>query len=59
MERCANARLIAAAPDLLAALKGAQRIIERDFPNGTLAADVRAAIAKATQSVPSPQSDLT
>lgn len=55
----ANARLIAAAPDLLAALKGAQRIVERDFPNGTVAVDIRAAISKATSPASSPQSDLT
>lgn len=42
------ARLIAAAPELLAVMKSALRILERDFPNGQLVIDARAAIAAAT-----------
>jgi hypothetical protein len=40
----ANARLIAAAPEMLAALKAAQEILER---NGIVRSEVEAAIAKA------------
>lgn len=51
-EQLANARLIAAAPDLLAALGAAQWMLERDFideqKRGVLE-KVNAAIAKATQ----------
>lgn len=45
----ANARLIAAAPDLLAALITAERIVGRAFPNGQDHTDLRAAIARATE----------
>jgi len=44
----ANARLIAAAPDLLAALIACQTIINREAPDGHIAYSMRAAIAKAT-----------
>ena len=44
----ANARLIAAAPELLAALIACQTIINREVPDGHIAASMRAAIAKAT-----------
>lgn len=47
-ERDANARLIAAAPDLLAALEAAADLMEQeDFATLTLVPKLRAAIAKA------------
>lgn len=47
-ERLANARLIAAAPDLLAAAIDALETFERRFPDSPTAHDLRAAIARAT-----------
>jgi hypothetical protein len=47
-EKTANARLIAAAPDLLAAAIDALETFERRFPDSPTAHDLRAAIAKAT-----------
>lgn len=43
----ANARLIAAAPEMLDALRTAEKIVGREFPNGQGIIDIRAAIAKA------------
>lgn len=43
----ANARLIAAAPDLLAALEAAQDAIEADLHDGPTLRQIKAAIAKA------------
>ncbi len=46
----ADARLIAAAPDMLAALRGALQLIELVVPfEGDETRNIRAAIAKATQ----------
>jgi hypothetical protein len=47
-EICANARLIAAAPELLAALIAAERLIRPVPGTKETHAQVRAAIAKAT-----------
>ena len=46
-EDAANARLISAAPDLLAAAVAALTIVLRECPNGSIAHDLRAAISKA------------
>ena len=48
LEQCANACLIAAAPDLLAAAIDALETFERRFPDSPTAHDLRAAIARAT-----------
>ena len=45
----ANARLIAAAPDLLAAAIAALTIVNREQPDGSIAADLLKAICKATK----------
>jgi hypothetical protein len=45
----ANARLIAAAPDLLAAAIAALTIVNREQPDGSIAADLLKAIRKATK----------
>jgi hypothetical protein len=45
----ANARLIAAAPDLLAAAIAALTIVNREQPDGSIAADLLNAIRKATK----------
>ncbi len=43
----ANARLIAAAPELLRAAIAALTIVNNAYPYGSIASDLRAAIAKA------------
>ncbi len=45
----ANARLIAAAPDLLAAAIAALTIVNREQPDGSISADLLKAIRKATK----------
>ena len=45
----ANAHLIAAAPDLLAAAIAALTIVNREQPDGSIAADLLKAIRKATK----------
>jgi len=44
----ANARLIAAAPELLQALKSAEIVLSEKSPNGAVLKEIRSAIAKAT-----------
>ena len=48
-EMLANAKLIAAAPDLLAAAIAALSIIKNERPDGCVCADLIAAIRKATK----------
>ena len=45
----ANMRLVAAAPDLLAAAIAALTIVNREQPDGSIAADLLKAIRKATK----------